>query len=259
MLIFDNDYREQYKKFMLKSKQYLNVLDKEQRDKLVDFMFKETENWRTSPTGNLFFRGNFKTLGERYIIPWLSHIIGDTIDFDKVTSWQGNFFHTPHQYGIHTDMPEPDNEFNENKITYRSILIPLYILPEKRCHITFFDQRVIDTGCTLDYGPFQSTTHYRSFTDYSLIDHVYTLEGPTTISDKDMTREEFEMNFFHQAPSTIERYKGLTVENTFDWQPGSVITFDTAQIHSSTQGKTPFKTKAGLRISLFTNRNKNES
>ena len=254
MLRIDDDYRNQYRKFMMKSKQYNDVLDKDQRDQLVTFMFKETENWRTSPTGNLFFRGNFATLGEKYILPWLSEVINDTIDFDSVTSWQGNFFHTPHQYGIHTDMPEPNNQFSENRITYRSILIPLYILPERTTHISFFDQRVIDTGCTLDYGPFKSTTHYRSFTDYSLIEHVYDLDGTTTIADRPMLKEEFEKHFLNQAPSTIERYTGLTVENTFDWTPGSVITFDTAQIHCSTLGKEPFKTKAGLRISLFRDR-----
>ena len=152
-------------------------------------------------------------------------------------------------------MPEPNNEFASNKMTYRSILIPLYILPpQRKTYITFFEQRVIDTGCTLDWGPFKSTTHYRSFTDYSLIDHVYNLEGPTTISDEDMTQEEFEKNHFHEAPSTIERYKGLRVENTFEWTPGTVMTFDTAQIHCSTLGEPAFKTKAGLRISLLKDR-----
>lgn len=254
MLRIDDDYRDQYRKFMMKSKEYKNALDKDQRDRLVDFMFRETENWRTSPTGNLFFRGNFKRLGEEFIVPWLGDLISDTIDFDSVTSWQGNFFHTPHQYGIHTDMPEPNNEFSENKITYRSILIPLYILPDRTTHMTFFDQRVIDTGCTLDWGPYKSTTHYRSFTDYSLIEHVYTLDGLTTIGDEDMTQEEFEKNHFHEAPSSIERYKGLSVENTFEWTPGTVMTFDTAQIHCSSLGNPPFKTKAGLRISLFRDR-----
>lgn len=260
MLLIDDDYIEQYRKFMLPSKQYNDVLDEDQRHKLVDFMFKETENWRTSPTGNLFFRGNFKTLGEKYIMPWLADTIGDTIDFDQVTSWQGNFFHTPHQYGIHTDMPEPNNEFNENKITYRSILIPLYILPNKECHITFFDQRVIDTGCTLDYGPSKSTTHYRSFVDYTLIDNVYTLDGPSAIdTNYCMTEEEAKQNYFHYSPSKLSRYQGLTVENTFSWTPGSVMTFDTAQIHCSNRGAEPFNTKAGLRISLFGNRKNYES
>ena len=251
MMLLDDTFREQYKNYMLPSKQYNNVLDKTQLDQLVDFMFKKTDNWRTSPTGNLFFSGNLDKLGEDYIVPWLGDIIKDTIDFNEVYQIKGNFFHTPHQYGVHTDMPEPNNGYNHNRITYRSILIPLYILPSTKSHITFYDQRVLDTGCTLDHGPHQSTTHYRSFNDYSKIDHVYTLEGKTKISDKPMTEEEYKRNFLHWAPTTIERYTGLSVENTFEWTPGSVITFDTAQIHSSNCGETPFKTKAGLRLSLF--------
>ena len=43
MLKFDEDYRNQYRKFMMKSKEYKNALDKSQRDRLVDFMFKETK------------------------------------------------------------------------------------------------------------------------------------------------------------------------------------------------------------------------
>ena len=45
----------------------------------------------------------------------------------------------------------------------------------------YYDPRVVDNGCTLDYGPNPSTTHYRSFVDYTEIDNVHTLEGSSTI------------------------------------------------------------------------------
>ena len=48
MLLIDNDYIQQYRKFMLPSKQYNDVLDEDQRHKLVDFMFKETETVTTT-------------------------------------------------------------------------------------------------------------------------------------------------------------------------------------------------------------------
>lgn len=252
MMIFDDDFRERYEKVMMPSKCYKDVLNEDQLNQLVEFMFRKTASWRTSNTGNLFFSGNLDELGETYIIPWLKDIIGDTINFDEVYQIRGNFFHTPHQYGIHTDMPEYGNTNSVNIMPYRSILIPLYILPKKTLtHITFYDQRVLDYGCTLDYGPYKSTTHYRSFTDYSKIEHVYTLEGKTEISDTPISQEEYEKNFFHWAPSSIERYTGLSVENNFEWTPGNVYTFDTAQIHSSNCGEHPFKSKAGLRLSLM--------
>ena len=69
-----------------------------------------------------------------------------------------------------------------------------------------------------------------------------------------MTEDEFVKHELFRAPSPIERYNGLTIESSFDWQPGSLYTFDTASVHSSTIGKPFFKCKGGLRISLITKR-----
>ena len=44
MIVFDEDYRNQYRKLMAESKEYKNALDEDQRKRLIDFMFKETEN-----------------------------------------------------------------------------------------------------------------------------------------------------------------------------------------------------------------------
>ena len=69
-----------------------------------------------------------------------------------------------------------------------------------------------------------------------------------------MPEEEYIKAGLDKAPSPIERYHGLSVENSYEWVPGDVHTFDTAQIHRSTLGTPKFKTKAGLRISLITKR-----
>lgn len=255
---FDNGFKNEYvAKYVKPSMQYENVFTEEQLKELAEFMFRKTETWRTSPTGNLFFRGNFKTLAKDFVVPIIKDIVKDEIDFDKVTTYSGNFFHTPHQYGIHTDMPEIDNTFEKDDITYRSLLIPLYLEPKhNKSKIVFYDQRVVDSGCTFDNGGWKSTTHYRSFDDYTLIDNVYTIkDGWCDIETVNkMTEDEFVKHELFRAPSPIERYNGLTIENSFDWQPGSLYTFDTASVHSSTIGKPFFKCKGGLRISLITKR-----
>lgn len=258
-MIFDEGFRNQYvENYMRPSKCYKNVFDEHMRNELTTYMFRKTLHWRTSVTGNLFFSGNFKPLVEEIIYPIIKDIVPkDDIDWDIVDNVAGNFFHTPHQYGVHTDMPETTNTFDSNSITYRSLLIPMYLLgkPECKIHMLYYDQRVVDSGCTLDYGPFASVTHYRSFTDYSKIDNVYTLDGPSTIDmNNKMSQEQYVNAGLDKAPSLITRYSGLTVENSFEWVPGDLHIFDTSQVHSSTLGDPAFKTKAGLRISLITRR-----
>lgn len=258
-IVYDNSLRNQVVDYLKPSRCYTNVLSEKCITDLVDFMFRKTESWRTSPTGNLFFAGNFISLVEDYVYPMLKDVIDqEDIDWNVVDNVGGNFFHTPHQYGIHTDMPEIENSYSKHVVPYRSILIPLYVLApvDHVSHMIYYKQRVVDSGCTLDHGPHTSTTHYRSFKDYSKIENVYTLDGPTTINmEEKMSTEEFTKAGLDKAPSPIERYNGLSVENSFEWRPGDIHTFDTCQVHSSTKGIPKFKTKAGLRIMLLTNRN----
>jgi len=256
-MIFDNKFRKQVEKYLSESKHYPDIFNKDEINELVDFMFKGTKWWRTSPTGNLFLGGNFNQLFEKHI----KHKIENLLDTSLIKTCSGNFFHTPHQYGVHTDMPEPDNTYDKSEVTYKSILVPLYMLPDTHNgRIVFYDQRVIDSGCTFDWGPHRSTTHYRSFTDYSKIDHVYTFDkGYHTIdTNEKMSQEIFENSGLQYAPSKIDRYHGLSIENSFPWLPGSLYVFDTCQVHSSTLGEKSFITKAGLRISFITERT-NES
>lgn len=259
-MIFDDGFRKEYvEKYMEESVVHQNVFDEDKIKTLCEFMFRSTGSWRVSKTGNLFFSGNFRQLVQDYIKPWTKDVLQDTSwDWDKVYTVGGNYFHTPHQYGIHTDMPAPDDHWDSDLVTYKSMLIPLYINPGKsKCKMVYYDQRVVDSGCTLDYGPFSSTTHYNSYTDYSQIKNVYTLDGPTTIDREKtkMSHDDFLLYELNKAPSTIERYHGLSVEHSYDWTPGDLHVFDTAQIHSSTLGDKPrFKTKAGLRITFMAKR-----
>lgn len=238
-----------HSEYISPAEEYTDVFTIEELKELEYFMFRRTKHYRYSNTGNLFFSGNFKELFKEFI----EHKVENILDTSIISTVSGNFFHTPHQYGIHTDMPEPDNTYDDNHYVYKNILIPLYKLPEaSNLKMIFYDQRVVDNGCTLDYDKFKSTTHYRSFTDYSLIENVFDVhKNSIKIGNTPMSQEEFKKHELNYAPSPIERYTGLTVENSFDWLPRSMYIFDTSQIHSSTLGKPKFITKGGLRLSLI--------
>jgi len=229
-----------------------NVFRKEDLDWLIEFMFRSTENWRLGVTGNLFFSGNFKKIIKKY---W--DIFDGFVDLSSVVSVKGNFFHTPHQYGFHTDMPEEiDESFVLGDAAYKSILIPLYMLPmDSLCHLLLFNERLLSYGTTLDKGPTKSKTHYNSYSDYEGIDFIFDTNGDR----HKYSHREFDKDVFDKynlgSTSPPSRFEGFSVESVFDWKPGNAIVFDTTQLHCSNLGLDGkyFRSKAGLRISLFRN------
>jgi hypothetical protein len=236
-----NQPQEELIKYFSEATCHYDIFSREELIELTDFMFNKTTEWQLgNHAGLLQLLGNFDELFEM-----LKPKLRPYVDVDMATSIEGNFFHTAGQYGIHTDTPER-GAWLDNCTPYKSIIIPLYLLPKSsKCGIIFYDQRIADVGVTLDKG---STTisHYDSITDYSTLDNVYTGNGKKII----IGDEPFPQKLMDEYGIVNKnRHRGLSVEHHFDWKPGSLITFDTAQVHESTPGN--FITKAGLRISLM--------
>ncbi len=165
---------------------------------------------------------------------------------------------TPHQYGFHTDMPEgEDLSYKSGDVAFKSILIPLFKKPEKsQCHIFFFKERLMSFGTTLDKGPTKSVSLEDSYSSYEEIDFIYNIDGERTTYQHSEFNKEIYHDYNMSATSLIERYEGFNIEEVIQWDPGSMIIFNTAQRHCSNKGLNSnryFKMKAGLRISFFTN------
>jgi hypothetical protein len=243
---------KEHTKYFSSAECHRNLFDSADVDFLTSSMFRNTLKWRLGESGNIFFSGNFKSM-IRALYPKFDKVI----DLSKVTGIKGNFFITPHQYGFHTDMPEDtDSTLLSGDVAYKSILIPLFKLPEtSKCHIFYFNERLLCGGVTLDKGPTKSHTHYKSFSSYEDIDCIYDL----TLKKRGFKEMPFDQEVFDTynlgSTSPIERYSGFSIENVFDWESGDCHVFDTTQLHCSNEGlaKKMFKNKAGLRISLFTN------
>jgi hypothetical protein len=212
---------------------------------LIYFMWNKTTWWQLSQSGNLFRSGNFDELVNR-----LERKLKPYIDLEIMSGAEGNFFHTPHGYGLHTDMPER-GEWVDHYTPYKSVLIPLYKLPEaSECNIAYFTHRIADVGCALVRGD-HATTHYDHYTDYYNIKNVYTVDGKKSIIDDEekFNKEDFNKYGFGSEQTSSKRYGGLTIETATSWEPGDLHVFDTAQIHGSTRGS--YVTKGGLRISFM--------
>jgi len=236
-----NQPQEELIKYFSEAKCHYNVFSSEELVELTDYMFNKTNQWQLGNTAGLLqLLGNFDKLFEL-----VKEKIRPYIDVDMATNVEGNFFHTSQQYGIHTDTPER-GAWQKDHTPYKSVIIPLYLLPDtSKCGIVFYDQRVADVGVTLDKGS-ETISHYDSITDYSTLDNVYTGNGNKTI----IGDEPFPQKLMDEyGLKNKNRHRGLTVEHHFDWVPGSLIVFDTAQVHESTPGN--FITKGALRISLM--------
>ncbi len=220
---------------------YDNIFSPKELEELTEYMFNNTNDYHLGNTAGLLqLLGNFDQLFEM-----LKERLRPYVDVDIATAIQGNFFHTSQQYGIHTDTPERGAWEKEN-IPYKSVIIPLYLLPDtSKCGIVFYDQRIADVGVTLDNGV-QTISHYDSIDDYSTIENAYTGNGKKVIIGDEMFPQSLMDEY---GLKNKNRHRGLTVEHHFNWVPGSLMVFDTAQVHESTPGN--FITKGGLRLSLF--------
>ena len=237
-----SEYPDELTKYFSVAECHEDMFSEDELETLTDFMYNKTDEWMLGNTsGLLMTAGNFDEL-----VNILKEKLSQYIDFDIVTSVQGNFFHTPHQYGIHTDMPERGAWEHQNT-PYKSVLIPLYLQPDtSNCRIVFYDQRIADVGTTLDQGSTVPTSHYDSSTDYTAIKDVYDVNRrPTVIGDEKMKQKEMA----RIGITDKEYHKGLTIERDFKWSPGSLLVFDTAQVHESTAGN--FIMKGGVRISFM--------
>ncbi len=239
------EYPEELTKHFSPVEIHKDIFNQSELTELINFMWNKTTRWQLSQSGLLYRSGNFVELVDRLERKLESHI-----DLEIMTSVQGNFFHTPHSYGLHTDMPER-GEWQDNCTPYKSVLIPLYKLPEtSECNIAYFTHRIADVGCNLIKGD-SVTSHYDNYTDYYNIKNIYTVDGKKTIIDDEekFNQQVFDKFGFSGDNDSPKRYSGLTVETATKWEPGDLHVFDTAQIHTSTRGS--YVTKGGLRISFM--------
>lgn len=230
-----------------------NLFDDNDIKWMTEFMFRHTKNWRLGGAGNIFYSGNLDKVVKKFYKQISKHV-----NLDIVTNVRGNYFLTPHQYGFHTDMPErTDKTYKTGDVAFKSILIPLFKKPEEcRCHIFFFKERLISYGTTLDKGPTKSHSFYDSYSSYQDIDFIYDVKGQRRDYQHSNFNQDIYDDYNMSATSLIERYEGFNIEKVLNWEPGSMIVFDTSQLHCSNRGlkgMKSFKIKAGLRISFFTN------
>jgi len=219
------------------AKCHTKVFSEYELNTLFDLAFKYG-GARYNRYGNVFIQG--QSVKEAYeLIKKKLSISGEFLG--------GNFFITTSPYGIHTDsFKEIDFIDDKNNTVYRNVVIPLWIGKHKDNYrnsagkMVLFNQRLIDysadfvKGYKGDYN--KTGSQYKGYTDYSDL-QFYHNNGKEIKKEKNL--KPFDQNFYDNYLYHLdyERLEGLTIENVFDWIPGSIIELDAIQVHCSSLNK----------------------
>jgi hypothetical protein len=143
----------------------------------------------------------------------------------------GNFFITNRLHDIHVDLiaeTEASNPWYDNLIPYKSVIIPLFLTKDETAHTTFMEQRRIGYSVIFDrdfLSPSESSIYeiQREYTD--LID----INGNQT--DPNIDLNQWSENKYPQI--TKNNFIGFSEESILEQRVGSLIVFDSCQIHAS--------------------------
>jgi len=254
-LIGDIDQqREQVRETLEPVNLEYDVFDEDDLAWLEDYGRTQTPNSRRNDNGTVFTSGAFDTIVTKFRRKLERILPGCTQSPDI----DGNFFITPHQYGLHNDsIPRWRWEQNGSAAgeyhPWRNILIPLWQAPsDANSQIVFFEQRDLDWAKVYHHnhqGPIATT--YPVCRNYAEIDTFYNMHGePLPWQDRPMEPVEF-FRYLDTEGSDIDRFRGLTVETMFDWRPGMAFAFDSWQLHATNKGNPAWHQKSGLLLCFF--------
>jgi hypothetical protein len=169
-------------------------------------------------------------------------VIGDYED-----THTGNYYITTKLHDAHVDLmtedetERPEFHWAKNVIPYKSVVIPLLISSEADAWTAYFRQRHIGNSITLDRVGISSqlNSDYRIARQYP---EFYTLGESINADDY----------IFPHIPK--ENLEGLEIESVFEFIPGSIMLFDSCQIHAScvTRKSPNYKwLKSGINIQFY--------
>lgn len=143
----------------------------------------------------------------------------------------GNFFITNRLHDAHVDLiseDEAQNDWFDNLIPYKSVIIPLFLTKGETAHTAFMDQRRIGYSVIFDrdYLSPDESAMYEILREYdSLID-----------TDGNPTDLEIDLNQWTEKKYpqiTKNNFIGFSEEAILEQKTGSIMVFDACQIHAS--------------------------
>ena len=242
---------------------YDNFFNQEELDWIRGYAFSCCDSTRHNEDGTVFLHGNLAGIYEKFADK-INNILPGAENSPTVS---GNFYITASPYGLHNDNVRlcdwEDSLISEQKdsserrwVPWRNIIIPLYVAPNNTpSEAVFFTQRHIDFACIFHHNHEGGTySGYPIARDYSVLQFYGTDGNPI---DKKMNLIEYDEDHYQKYLSlntSKRRLTGMTPELTCDWTPGSIMIFDSAQLHATNNGQrgnAKWFSKMGLLLSFL--------
>lgn len=237
-----------------------NLFNEEECDWLYKFAFSGKLKVRRNTNGTLFayglhIRECYEKFQERIdqILPGASSSV----------SVEGNFFITPSQYGIHNDSPQrkdylhslnsvPADHPQRRFAPWKNLIIPLWQAQSyAKSQIVFFEQRHIDWAHAYNHGNAMPiiATQYPIANDHGLL-QFYDRQGIAIPRENNYNSYDKEHYEKYLSYTPYNRLTGLSPETTFDWVPGTPMSFDAVQLHATNRGSPEWRLKMGLLLTF---------
>lgn len=246
---------ENMRRHISKAELYNDVFTKDELDDIWKQCFRSNRQPRMNRNGTVLVAGDLQEIYFQYK-ERIDNLLGSKAE--QSPSIGGNYFITPQQYGLHNDSIRPEDFENTYKwtplnherrkyTTWKNFLMPLWIGTHHDevdgGQIAFFDQRHIDWAHVYNGGALvpNIASVYKISTDYTDLQfhdgngHTIPKENNAIPFDKE-THKQF-MN------TPYDRLQGLSIEEIYDWVPGTAMSFDAVQLHNSNEGSKDKKMK----------------
>lgn len=246
---------ENMRRHISKAQLYDDVFSKEELDDIWKQCFRSNRQPRMNRNGTVLVAGDLQEIYFQFKQK-IDNCIGSPAA--NSPSIGGNYFITPQQYGLHNDSIRPEDFENTYKYTplnherrkyttWKNFLIPLWIGTHHDevdgGQIAFFDQRHIDWAHVYNGGALvpNIASVYKISTDYTDLQFH---DGNGNAIPKENNAVPFDKETHKKFMNTpYDRLQGLSVEEIYDWVPGTAMSFDAVQLHNSNEGSKDKKMK----------------
>lgn len=261
---------ENMRRHISPSKCYDNMFDKDELDYIWKHAFCDEAYPRLNRNGTVLIAGD--RLTKKMYSDFKDKINSVIPKAELSPKVGGNYFITPQQYGLHNDSIRPQDwetslnitprdDYQRRYTCYKNFIIPLWVgthLDEvDGGQIVFFDQRHIDWAHVYNGGGLvpNIASVYKISTDYTELQFH---DGNGNLIPKEDNAIPFNKEDHKKWMNTpYDRLKGLSIENVFNWVPGSPCIFDAVQLHATNEGtkggdvKKTWNSKMGLLLTFL--------
>jgi hypothetical protein len=246
---------ENMRRHISKAQLYNSVFSKNDLDDIWKQCFRSNRQPRMNRNGTVLVAGDLQEIYFQYK-ERIDNLLGPKAE--QSPSIGGNYFITPQQYGLHNDSIRPEDFENTYKwtplnherrryTTWKNFLMPLWIGTHHDevdgGQIAFFNQRHIDWAHVYNGGALvpNIASVYKISTDYTDLQFH---DGNGNAIPKENNAIPFDKETHKQFMNTpYDRLQGLSIEEVYDWVPGTAMSFDAVQLHNSNEGSKDKKMK----------------